>query len=68
MRSVFFFVYGDIEFGYCFWDDQNWKIIKNRNAIFNEQEMYKGKLSIKSKGECLDFFFLNGLVARFSNE
>ena len=28
--------YGDEKFGYRFWDEQNRKIIKSRNVIFNE--------------------------------
>jgi len=30
-------------FGHRFWDDQNWKIIKSRKIIFNEQAMYKDR-------------------------
>ena len=28
--------YGDEKFGYRFWDEQNQKIIRSRNVIFNE--------------------------------
>jgi len=29
---------------YCFWGDQNRKIISSRDVIFNENVVYKGKL------------------------
>ncbi|KAL2232590.1 UNVERIFIED_CONTAM: Retrovirus-related Pol polyprotein from transposon TNT 1-94 [Sesamum indicum] len=35
-----FIGYGTDEFGYRFWDDQNRKIIRSRNVIFNEDVMY----------------------------
>lgn len=33
--------YGDEVFGYRFWDDQNWKIIRSWNVVFNECGIYK---------------------------
>ncbi|RVW50266.1 Retrovirus-related Pol polyprotein from transposon TNT 1-94 [Vitis vinifera] len=42
-KYVFFIGYGDEKFGYRFWDEQNRKIIRNRNVIFNEQVMYKDR-------------------------
>ena len=36
------------KFGYRFWDEQNRKIIRSRNVIFNEQVMYKDKLTVVS--------------------
>jgi hypothetical protein len=47
LENVFFIGYGDETFGYRFWDDQNRKIIRSRNVIFNEQVMYKDKSSTK---------------------
>ena len=35
-KICFFIGYGDEKFGYMFWDEQNRKIIKSRNVIFNE--------------------------------
>ena len=43
---MFFIGYGDEKFGYRFQDEQNRKIIKSRNVIFNEQVMYKDRLTI----------------------
>ena len=31
---------------YRFWDEQNRKIIRNRNVIFNEQVIYKDKSTV----------------------
>ncbi|KAL2248697.1 UNVERIFIED_CONTAM: Retrovirus-related Pol polyprotein from transposon TNT 1-94 [Sesamum indicum] len=38
-----FIGYGTDEFGYRFWDDQNRKIIRSRNVIFNEDVMYNDR-------------------------
>ena len=35
--------YGGDEFGYRFWDEQNRKIIRSRDVIFNEQVLYKDR-------------------------
>ena len=35
-KICFFISYGDEKFGYRFWDEQNKKIIRSRNMIFNE--------------------------------
>ena len=35
-KICFFIGYGDDTFGYRFWDEQNRKIIKSRNVVFNE--------------------------------
>ena len=40
--KVYFFI------GYKFWDEQNRKIIRSRNVIFNEQVMYKDRLTVVS--------------------
>ena len=34
------------EFGYKFWDDQNKKIIRSKDVIFNEFVMYKDKNTV----------------------
>ena len=43
LKYVFFIGYEDEKFGYRFWDEQNKKIIRSRNVIFNEQAMYKDR-------------------------
>ena len=45
-KICFFITYGDEKFGYQFWDEQNRKIIRSRNVIFNKQVMYKDKSTI----------------------
>ena len=40
---MFFIGYGDKQFGYRFWDDQNRKIIRSRNVVFHEIILYKDK-------------------------
>ena len=45
---MFFIGYDDEKFGYRFWDEQNRKIIKSRNVIFNEHIMYKDRLTVVS--------------------
>ena len=35
-KICFFIGYVDEKFGYRFWDEQNRKIIRSRNVIFNE--------------------------------
>ena len=42
-KKCFFISYGDEQFGYLFWDDQNWKIIRSRNVVFHEIALYKDK-------------------------
>ncbi|KAG6761047.1 hypothetical protein POTOM_034237 [Populus tomentosa] len=44
-KKCFFIGYGDEEFGFRFWDDQNRKIIRSRNVIFNEKVIYKDRSS-----------------------
>ena len=46
LKYVFFIGYGDEKFGYRFWNEQNRKIIRSRNVIFNEHVMYKDKSTI----------------------
>ena len=45
-KICFFIGYGDEKFGYQFWDEQNRKIIRSRNVIFNKQVMYKDRSTI----------------------
>ena len=45
-KICFFISYGDEKFGYQFWDEQNRKMIRSRNVIFNEQVMYNDKSTI----------------------
>ena len=45
-KICFFIGYGDEKFGYRFWDEQNRKIIRSRNVIFNEQVMYKDRATV----------------------
>ena len=40
---MFFIGNDNKKFGYQFWDEKNWKIIRSRNVIFNEQFMYKDR-------------------------
>ena len=47
-KICFFISYSDEKFGYQFWDEQNRKIIRSRNVIFNEQVMYKDKSIVVS--------------------
>ena len=46
LKYVFFIGYSDEKFGYRFWDEQNRKIIRSRNVIFNEQVMYKDRSTV----------------------
>ena len=47
--KIYFFIgYSDEKFGYKFWDEQNRKIIRSRNVIFNEHVMYKDKSTVVS--------------------
>jgi hypothetical protein len=64
-KKCYFIGYGDEAFGYRFWDDQNWKIIKSRNLVtFNEMVMYKDGLNaesvnLESEAEKPDFISLD---------
>ncbi|KAG6741363.1 hypothetical protein POTOM_054597 [Populus tomentosa] len=46
-KKCFFIGYGDEEFEFRFWDDQNRKIIRSRNMIFNEKVLYKDRLNVE---------------------
>ncbi|RVW81314.1 Retrovirus-related Pol polyprotein from transposon TNT 1-94 [Vitis vinifera] len=47
-KICFFIGYGDEKFGFRSWDEQNRKIIRSRNVIFNEQVMYKDRSTVTS--------------------
>ena len=47
-KICFFIGYSDEKFDYSFWDEQNKKIIRSRNVIFNEQVMYKDRSTVVS--------------------
>ncbi|RVW24492.1 Retrovirus-related Pol polyprotein from transposon TNT 1-94 [Vitis vinifera] len=61
-KICFFIGYGDEKFGYRFWDEQNRKIIRSRNVIFNEQVMYKedlpGTLDLQRYSPVLNYLLL----------
>ena len=40
-KKCTFIGYGDDEFGYRIWDGEHKKVIRSRDAIFNEKVMYK---------------------------
>ena len=42
-RKSFFIGYGTDEFGYKFWNEQDKKVIRNKNIIFNRRTLYKDK-------------------------
>ena len=48
-RKCFFIGYGYDDFGYHFWDEENRKIIRQRNVIFNEKLLYKHKSDVESE-------------------
>ena len=62
-QKIYFFIgYGDEKFGYRFWDEQNRKIIRSRNVIFNEQVTYKDRSNVVADIIVLDqkkFEFVN---------
>ena len=45
-RKYIFIGYGTDEFGYRFWDDQNRKIFRNKDVIFDEKVMYKNRFEV----------------------
>nr|CAN73703.1 hypothetical protein VITISV_000540 [Vitis vinifera] len=47
-KICFFIGYGDEKLSYRFWDEQNRKIIRSRNVIFNKQVIYKDRSTIVS--------------------
>ena len=47
-KKCFFIGYGENEFGYRFWDDQNRQIVRSKDVIFNEDVLYKDRLSANS--------------------
>ena len=55
-RKCFFINYGDKQFGYRFWDEQNRKIIRSRNVFFDEKVLYKDKSSGDLEGKVQEKF------------
>jgi len=47
-RKCYSIGYGSDMYDYRFWDDQNKKVIRNRNVTFNEILFYKEKFSAES--------------------
>ena len=43
-----FIGYGEDEFGYRIWDDENKMIVRSRDVIFNEKVMYKDRRKIEN--------------------
>ena len=49
-KKCFFVGYSDIEFCYHLWDNQNQKIVRSKDVVFNEAILYKDRdLSSKAK-------------------
>ena len=42
-KKCIFLGYGEDEFGYRLWDDENKKMIRSRDVVFNERVMYKDR-------------------------
>ena len=49
-KSKLFVGYGDSKFGYCLWDDQNRKIVRSKDVVFNEAILYKDR-ALKFEGK-----------------
>ncbi|KAJ6741255.1 hypothetical protein OIU79_001219 [Salix purpurea] len=47
-KKCFFIVNGDEESGIYLWDDQNRKITRSRNVIFNEKVLYKDRFNVET--------------------
>lgn len=47
-KKCFFIAYCDKSFRFWFRNDQNKKIIKNRNVMFNNKALYKDKISVET--------------------
>ena len=50
IRKCFFIGYGNEQFDYRFWDEQNRKIIRSRNVVFDKKMLYKDKFNGDLKG------------------
>ena len=46
-----FIGYGTDKFGSQFWDDQNQKIIRSQDVVFNEKVMYKNRMGTESSNK-----------------
>ena len=51
-KLSYFVGYGDSELGYHLWDDQNQKIVRSKDVVFNKAILYKDR-AIKSEGKKL---------------
>jgi hypothetical protein len=65
-KKCYFIGFGDEAFGYRYWDDQNWKIIRSRNVTFNEMAVYKDgsnveSVNVESEVEKPDFISLDDI-------
>lgn len=54
-KKCFFIEYGINKFGYKFWDEQDKKIIRSKDVIFNKRTLYKNKnvLDVESVGKLI---------------
>ena len=49
-KLCYFVGYGDSEIGYRLWDDQNRKIIRSKDVVFNKAILYKDR-ALKFEGK-----------------
>lgn len=49
-KKCTFIGYGEDEFGYRIWDDENKKVIRSRDVIFKEMVMYKDRHNTSNSG------------------
>ena len=54
--------YGEDEFGYKLWDDQNCKMIRSRDVVFNERVMYKDRNTQVFEPEEPEYFRPNDML------
>jgi ATP-binding cassette subfamily B (MDR/TAP) protein 1 len=53
-KKCIFLGYGEDEFGYRLWDDENKKMIRSRDVVFNERVMYKDRHNTSTNGSKLN--------------
>jgi hypothetical protein len=64
-KKCTFIGYNVNDFGYCLWDYENIKIIRIRDAIFNEKVMYKDQLQgKKQEKEKLEYIVLDEITEK----
>ncbi|WP_165303592.1 reverse transcriptase domain-containing protein, partial [Enterobacter cloacae complex sp. CH23B] len=68
-KKCFFIGYGEGDFGYRLWNPEDGKILRSRDVIFNEQNMYKDYLERKQTKETGDEYmeFEGGEDSRTAN-